>query len=185
MKTSKLWALAAVFGMAASVHGSSFTIDAINDTPTSTVSLTAGQGFSVSVDPTEIWSAGDLPRWSNANGLTTDLYATGSDASGQPVGTLIGQDWGLLTVGALTAPYGALVGEIDNGPFFLVGTSYTGTAATSGTLGLMYWDSNYPDNSGSITANVTVGSVPDGGLTAGLLGGALIGLGALRRKLAI
>jgi len=36
-----------------------------------------------------------------------------------------------------------------------------------------------------IIDDVTLSTVPDGGLTAGLLGGALMGIGALRRKLAI
>jgi len=180
MKIMKIWALAAVCGMVASVQGASFTIDAINDTPTPTVSLTAGQSFSVSVAPGQIWNAGALPRWSDANGLTQDLYATGSDASGQTAGTLIGENYGLWSMDGFSAPYGALVGEINGGPYFLVGTSFSGTASAAGTLGLMYWDSYYGDNTGSITANV---SAPDGGLTIALLGGALVGLQALRRKL--
>ena len=54
----------------------------------------------------------------------------------------------------LNAPYGALVGRIDNGEFFYVGTSFLGQAAVSGLLELFYWDENNFDNSGLITANV-------------------------------
>jgi hypothetical protein len=39
------------------------------------------------------------------------------------------------------------------------------------------------DNVGAILDNVTVSTVPDGGLTVALLGGALVGLQTLRRKL--
>jgi hypothetical protein len=54
-------------------------------------------------------------------------------------------------------------------------TNYTGSLAfpadTAGHAADAYYGPNF--------------SVPDGGLTAGLLGGALVGIGALRRKLAI
>ena len=43
------------------------------------VILTAGQTFSVSVDVNDLWNAGPLPRWSNADGLKGDLFATGGD----------------------------------------------------------------------------------------------------------
>lgn len=59
------------------------------------VFLTAGQAFTVVVDPGDLWNAGPLPRWSNADGLTGPLYATGSDDSLQAVGTLIGSNFGL------------------------------------------------------------------------------------------
>ena len=44
----------------------------------------AGDPFTVAVDPGDLWNAGPLPRWSNADGLTGNLFATGSDDSGQP-----------------------------------------------------------------------------------------------------
>ena len=49
-----------------------------------TAVLTAGEHFSVTVSPTDLWNAGALPRWSNADGLTHNLFATGTDESGQP-----------------------------------------------------------------------------------------------------
>lgn len=61
------------------------------------MALTAGQPvpFRVSVNPANLWNAGPLPRWSNADGLVGDLYATGTDDSLQPVGTHIGEVFSL------------------------------------------------------------------------------------------
>jgi hypothetical protein len=119
-----------------------------------TITLTAGQFFAVSVNPLDLWSAGALPRWSNADGLTHDLLATGTDQSGQPAGTLIGQNFGLHTQGNLSAPFGTLVGQIGGGDFFVIGTSYADFAAVSGILQLYYWDSNFGDNAQSVEATV-------------------------------
>ena len=146
-----------------------------------TISLTAGQGFTVAVNPSDLWNAGALPRWSNANGLTGVLYATGSDASGQPTGTLIGTNYGTYSQGNLSVPYGSLVGQIGSGDYFLIGTNFTGKATTSGTLNLYYWDSNNGDNSGHITAYVSATPLPSALL---LLGPGLAGLGLLRKKFA-
>ena len=44
----------------------------------------------------------------------------------------------LHTQDGLTAPFNALVGQIDAGAFFLIGTSFSGVAATSGTLKLFF-----------------------------------------------
>jgi hypothetical protein len=56
------------------------------------VSLTFGQAFSVSAGANDLWSAGALPRWSNADGLTGIRLANASDDSGQVPGTIIGTD---------------------------------------------------------------------------------------------
>ena len=141
-----------------------------------TVALTAGEHFSVTVSPTDLWNAGDLPRWSNADGLTHNLYATGTDDSGQPANTLIGQDYGLLTQNFLSAPYGSLVGEIGAGPFFVVGTHFNGFSPFADTLRLFYWDSNNSDNTQFITANVS--AVPEPSTWAMMLIG-FFGLGFL------
>jgi len=119
------------------------------------VSLVANQWFSVSVDPNDLWNAGPLPRWSNADGLTHDLYATGSDESGQVAGTLIGQDFGLWTQNSVSAPYGKLMGKIGSN-WIPIGTSYSGLAPATGTLDFYYWDSNNYDNTQYVTAKVTV-----------------------------
>ena len=145
------------------------------------LSFSAGDLFTVSVDPNDLWNAGDLPRWSNADGLVGNLYATGTDESLQPAGTLIGQNFGLLDQNGLSAPYGALVGEIEDN-YFLLGTNFVGAAPASGELELYYWDSNSYDNTESLAAvNVTVNAAPEP-TTLLLLGLGLIGLAGGRRK---
>jgi hypothetical protein len=124
-----------------------------------TTPLAAGETFTVTAGLNDLWNAGDLPRWSNADGLVAVRFATGTDESGQSAGTQIGQIFPLWTQNGLTAPFGALVGEIGLGPFFLIGTNFTGFSASNDTLKLFYWDSNFQDNSGSITAFVT--AVPE------------------------
>jgi hypothetical protein len=148
-------------------------------------SLTAGQGFTVTVAPDDLWNAGPLPRWSNANGLIANLYATGTDESGETAGTLIGENFaGGWTQGGFNAPYGSLVGRVGSGAFFLIGTSYTGTADASGQLSLYYWDSNNGDNTGFITATIDAAAVPGPIVGAGLPGlvMALGGLVILSRR---
>src|SRR5262245_60758939 len=76
------------------------------------VVLTAGQAFTVTVALNDLWSAGALPRWSNADGLIVPLVATGSDESGETAGTVIGSIFPLWTQDGFTAPYGSLVGQI-------------------------------------------------------------------------
>ncbi|HEV7385050.1 MAG TPA: PEPxxWA-CTERM sorting domain-containing protein [Phenylobacterium sp.] len=160
MKRVFLAALAAGAILAAgAAQAATFVVSAMGNSSTdgsglSTIALTSGETFQVSVDPTDLWSAGPLPRWSNANGLTANRFATGSDESGQPAGTLIGQNFGLWTQNGLSAPFGTLVGEL-NGVFEVLGTNFNGVAWNTGTLNLFYWDSNNFDNSGSISADVT------------------------------
>ena len=124
------------------------------------VALTAGQNFSVTVPVTDLWSAGSLPRWSNADGLKVVLLAKAGDESGQPVGTQIGGDFGLLSQSGLSLPFGSLVGEIS-GTFFLLGTNFFGPAPKTGALNLFFWDSNNSDNSDKIAATVTAGVVAE------------------------
>lgn len=92
-----------------------------------------------------------------------------------------------LTIGAYTFNRGSLIGQIGTGDYFLVGTSFSGTATASGQLKLLMWDDSYSDNSGGI--QVQVGGLDKSGgasavpLPAGLpllLGG--VGLFALLRR---
>ena len=148
------------------------------------ISLTFGQAFTVSAGLTDLWNAGPLPRWSNADGLIAPLLATGSDDSGQLAGTPIGSIFSLYTQDGLTAAYGSLVGQIGSGAFFLVGTNFSGTANATGQLSLYYWDENNGDNTGSIAATISASAVPGPIVGAGLPGlvMALGGLIAWRRR---
>jgi hypothetical protein len=180
--------LAAVVAMvSAELHAQMYVVSASANsssggTGLSTVSLTAGQNFVVAVSPTDLWSAGALPRWSNADGLVTNLFATGTDDSGASAGTQIGSVFPLWTQSGFTAPYGALVGRIGT-DYLLLGTSFNGFATTSGTLELFYWDSNSGDNSDSIVATIRVGSVPvPEPSTYGIIAAGLLLAGAAWRR---
>ena len=155
------------------------------------VAFTAGDTLTISVAVDDLWSAGSLPRWSNADGLIGDLFATGSDDSGEPAGTRIGANFGTLSLGGFSAPFGALVGEIG-GVRFLAGTDFSGVAPGTGTLFLMYWDSNSGDNFGSVSVAINEDGgegpgpepVPEPGtLALFALGLAGLGFGFRRRTL--
>ena len=137
-----------------------------------------GDLLTISVNDDDLWSAGALPRWSNANGLTQDLFATGTDDSGQAVGVKIGQDFVDWTQNGFTAPFGALVGQIG-ATHFLVGTFFSGPAPASGDLRLFYWDSNSGDNTGSVSATVRTTAAPE---PATLVLFGLAALAGLRRR---
>jgi hypothetical protein len=159
LKKTKMIAVAAAMLLASPAHAALFVVDAKNNSSSGgiglgTIGITAGETLTVNVNPTDLWNAGALPRWSNANGLTGNLLATGTDDSGALAGTLIGTNFGLYTQSGLSAPYGALVGEIG-GTYKLLGTSYSGLAWGSGTLRLYYWDSNNGDNTQFVTADVS------------------------------
>ncbi|MBD5778143.1 PEP-CTERM sorting domain-containing protein [Pelagicoccus sp. NFK12] len=150
-------------------------------TPVNTISLSAGQAFTTNASLDDLWSAGANPRWSNADGLLGNLFATGTDDSGASVGTLIGQAFGPYNDDGFSAPYGALVGKIGSS-YILLGTSFAGVAPEAGVLQLMYWDSNAYDNTEYIT--VEVNAVPDaGGIALSLMGiAALVGFRRFSRR---
>lgn len=170
----------------------SFTVDAYLNSSTGGVGLNtgisfaAGDPFTLWVNPDDLWSAGELPRWSNADGLVGNVYATGSDESGQPAGTLIGRYYGMPVKNGFFFDFGALVGEISDA-YFLLGTEFSGVAPATGTLSLYYWDINYLDNHGSVVATIQTQSrvtpesvIPEPG-TLVLMGVGLAGL-ALRQR---
>lgn len=158
--------LAAVVGLGAAAQASATTVlvDAkdnslYGDSGVHTgINLTVGEGLKVHVDPADIWSAGGVPLWSNANGLTTNLYATGSDESGYAAGILIGQPLGTMQFDNFWATVGSLVGKIGN-TYKQLGTDYDGTAWETGELRLFFWDnpSVTYDNKDHITAEITHG----------------------------
>lgn len=167
-----------------------YTVKALENSTSGGVGLEvdvfSGNSFSILVSTSDLWNAGDLPRWSNANGIDgPDLIASGvADATGDnPAAefTVIGRDiFGDYTQNGLTAPFGTLVGQFGSGNFFKIGTSYTGIA-TDNKLKLFYFDSNNGDNTGSVRVNVT--AVPEPETYAMLLAGlGVIGFMARRRK---
>jgi hypothetical protein len=145
--------------------------------------LSAGETLSISVSADDIWSAGALPRWSNADGLVRDLLATGSDESGEAAGVKIGAQFVNYSSNGFSAPYGSLIGKIGD-VLFLIGTSFNGVAPGTGTLGLLYWDENSGDNVDKVRVSITQRdgvSVPEPG-TLALLGIGLAGLCLSRRR---
>jgi hypothetical protein len=140
------------------------------------IAFTTGDSITVSADPLDLWNAGPLPRWSNADGLTIDLYATGTDESGAAAGSLIGQPFADWSQNGLTAPYGSLVGRLGS-TYFLLGTSFSGPAPDSGNLLLYYWDADSANNTDFVTVTVDNGIAVDPTPTPAPGGLALFGLG--------
>ena len=187
MRGLKSVVAALALAAAPAAHAATFVVGAAANsssggTGLATVSLNAGDAFTVSASLTDIWNAGPLPRWSNANGLVAPLFATGTDESGAAAGTQIGAAFGTHTQSGLTAPFGALVGEIG-GVYQFLGANFSGSAWGTGTLNLFYWDSNAGDNTDFITVDVSSGVVPEPASWAMLIAGfGLVGAAARRRR---
>lgn len=180
----KLLLASAALLMTSPASAATFIVDAANNsvsggTGLSTISVTAGQIFTVSSSTDDLWSAGALPRYSDANGLVADRFATALDDSGQAIGTQIGRQFGNYNAFGLSAAFGSLVGRI-NGNYQVIGANFSGPAWDSGTLDLFYWDSNQRDNFGDISFDVN--AVPEPATWAFMIFGfGAIG-GAMRRQ---
>lgn len=191
MKNLAFAALAAFVGMASAVQATPYVVQAAANSSTggtglSTIALTSGQILSVSVAANDLWNAGSLPRWSNADGLVVSLFATGSDDSGQAAGTLIGFNFPFWTQNGHSSAYGSLVGRIG-GIYQTLGSNFVGPAWNTGVLELFYWDENSFDNTQFITANISArpfsGGVPEPASWAMMISGlALVGAAARRRR---
>jgi hypothetical protein len=136
------------------------------------IDLVAGDRLVSIVNPLDCWSAGAANRISNANGLDGS-----SPAPCQPTG-----DFGFHSQDGETFRFGALVGRVDTGDWFLLGTSFDAAINATGRLFLVYWDSNFGDNFGSVTALIDVNpaKVPAPGSLV-LLGAGLLALCAIPR----
>jgi hypothetical protein len=113
---------------------------------------TTTYGFTL-LDPSTIWSAG-----------SNSPYSRGSTANGIPPSG----GYGVWTMDGFTANYGALVGDAGS-QLFLIGTGPIILKGLSGPLTVGYWDSYYPDNSGSQT--LKIGTVPEISTWAMMLAG--------------
>ena len=190
-RSTLLVSCALALGLAAattSARAATFVVDALLNSSSGGVGLpsivlTTGDFFTVSSSTDDLWSAGALPRYSDANGLTGDRFATASDDSGQPVGTHIGANFGLWPQHSISAPFGSLVGELG-GVFQELDANFAGNAWGTGTLNLYYWDSNNGDNFGTITFNINTGrggGVPEPATWSLMIVG-LRAMGALLRR---
>jgi hypothetical protein len=180
LAAAPLPAAAANFSVDALVNSANISGGTVTGTGLDTISLTAGQNFSVTSSTNDLWSLGSLPRYSDADGLTGDRLAAAADDSGQPVNTLIGADFGLVTANGLTASYGTLVGEIS-GVFEILGSDFHGPAWATGTLTLFNWDTNTSDNTGAILVDVSTGAAPEPAAWALMLAG-FFSMGFMARR---
>jgi len=94
-----------------------------------------------------LWDGGNSGA-SNANGVTKSRWPGRSGGASTD------------TYGSSTFPIGAFVGRIGDGPYFFVGTDFRNAAQTSDDQSLLYWDSCYDDNYGSVMATVSVTPTP-------------------------
>jgi hypothetical protein len=168
-------ALTLGLSIAGSAHATVFVVGASANSSTGGVGLpsltvTDGEQFTVTSSTDDLWSAGELPRFADGDGLVMDRFATASDDSGEPVGTLI-------------APFASLVGEID-GVYRELGANFSGAAWGTGTLNLYFWDQNSFDNSGTIAFDVSPasGGVPEPAAWAMMILGFGLAGGLLRAR---
>ena len=133
--------------------------------------LTAGEQFTVSTDPSQIWLGADTPGDPNAGTLTTT--ANGTTNPYWNLGHL-----GFFLPGLPSVQIGSLIGEINGVYAFIGAGTKTFTAWETGALTFQYADINKSDNAGIIVSNVTV---PEP-MTPVLVGFGLLALLAMRRK---
>jgi hypothetical protein len=167
--------------VASNAQAATYTVDAINPVASwldTGIDANAGTTYDFTViNPSTTWSAGaTASRTSTADGIDPNTLIGGTGP-----GT-----YGQLTMLGATFNFGALVGE-DSSGFFLIGTGPTNLNGLSGEIHVGYWDSNYPDNSGSQT--LSIAAVPETStwamLLAGLAGLAFAGYRGSRKSVTI
>ena len=140
------------------------------------IDVTAGEKLWITA--TGCWSAAiaDPSRTSDANGLIPSFS--------NPC-TSVAWTSGQWTQGGLTANFGSLVGSIDGGDFFLIGTDFYKTIEHTGRLFLYYFDSDNFNNEGSVQVTILFND-PNNSLSEPallfLMGTGLAGLGFVSRK---
>ena len=176
-----------IFGVAGTAKAALVDVDAyqdsLNDNPPPDITPVIDTGIFldgddyllITVDPLDMWSAGPeqrnppKSRISNADGL----------------GNPYGGDWGFYTDrgSGSSFRFGTLVGQIGGGAYFEVGTYYYEHVTDTGELTLFYWDINNYDNTGYVTASITLNPerVPEPASLL-LLGTGLIGMCSVRRR---
>jgi hypothetical protein len=149
--------------------------------------LVAGDRLVITVALDDCWAAGGGDRTTNADGL---VGLTANPCRPTPT-----TNFGLYTQQGESFPYAALVGRIGNQEpdpspdvapdWFLVGTSFDQLVTESGRLFLVFWDSNFGDNSGGVLASVEaviqVNPIPLPG-TLLLFGSGFLGVAVFARR---
>jgi len=146
----------------------SMGISALRETPTDTrIDILAGQQLTIHASGMATYGLDSAPCGSG-------VMATDPDGGRFLAGTSCGSKSDPASV-LPTAPIGALLGRIGSGPWFVVGSNYSGVASSSGRLFLLYNDDPgyYSDNGGGYSADITV----CGGGTAGSGAGSASGGG--------
>ncbi len=176
MKINVVVAAALALGMSVSSHAATYTVTTdsfLNSTGGGSgvdfgLALTAGEAFTVSTDPSQIWH-GAFAWDGNYDMLTTN-------ASGES-----GLAYAPYLDGIGLTPVGTLVADIG-GDYRVIGAGTTTfTAWGTGEIEFHYADINDGDNAGSVVS--TVSTVPEPANLALLLAGlGLTGVVARRRS---
>jgi hypothetical protein len=129
------------------------------------ITLMAGEAFTVSSSTDDLWTAevGSNTRTSDGDGLVATRFASPTDDSGFPPGSLIEEPFPNWVENGFSAPYASLVGQI-NGVYEELGANFSGTAWATGTLTLFFWDENNFDNGGNIAFDIETPIASGGGV---------------------